>query len=98
MQRSAAAASTAASTLAPAPPQPESTPITGPESMSRLSPTQGPGGRRRADLWITARPVDEAASRFRLLVILNRVGKAAAFFDLDKTIIAKSSTLAFGRS
>jgi HAD superfamily hydrolase (TIGR01490 family) len=42
--------------------------------------------------------VDEAASRFRLLVILNRVGKAAAFFDLDKTIIAKSSTLAFGRS
>jgi phosphoserine phosphatase len=42
--------------------------------------------------------VDEAASRFRLLVILNRVGKAAAFFDLDKTIIAKSSTLSFGRS
>jgi len=25
------------------------------------------------------------------------VGRAAAFFDLDKTIIAKSSTLAFGR-
>jgi HAD superfamily hydrolase (TIGR01490 family) len=29
--------------------------------------------------------------------ILRRVSSAAAFFDLDKTIIAKSSTLAFGR-
>ena len=29
--------------------------------------------------------------------ILSEVGKPAAFFDLDKTIIAKSSTLAFGR-
>lgn len=27
-----------------------------------------------------------------------RVGQGAAFFDLDKTVIAKSSTLAFGRS
>ena len=29
--------------------------------------------------------------------IVARVSRAAAFFDLDKTIIAKSSTLAFGR-
>jgi HAD superfamily hydrolase (TIGR01490 family) len=29
--------------------------------------------------------------------ILSEMGKPAAFFDLDKTIIAKSSTLAFGR-
>ena len=42
--------------------------------------------------------MDEATGRVRLLVILSRVGKAAAFFDLDKTIIAKSSTLAFGKS
>ena len=28
---------------------------------------------------------------------LSRVTKTAAFFDLDKTIIAKSSVLAFGR-
>jgi HAD superfamily hydrolase (TIGR01490 family) len=30
-------------------------------------------------------------------VAASRTGRAAAFFDLDKTIIAKSSTLAFGR-
>ena len=29
--------------------------------------------------------------------IVSEVGRPAAFFDLDKTIIAKSSTLAFGR-
>jgi len=29
--------------------------------------------------------------------IVSQVGRPAAFFDLDKTIIAKSSTLAFGR-
>ncbi|SDJ51822.1 HAD-superfamily subfamily IB hydrolase, TIGR01490 [Frankineae bacterium MT45] len=29
--------------------------------------------------------------------IVNRVARAAAFFDLDKTIIAKSSALAFGK-
>src|SRR5215213_1056966 len=30
-------------------------------------------------------------------VRLPRVGRSAAFFDLDKTVIAKSSALAFGR-
>src|SRR5436305_10706550 len=30
-------------------------------------------------------------------VRLRRVGRSAAFFDLDKTVIAKSSALAFGR-
>src|SRR5205809_3131055 len=29
--------------------------------------------------------------------IVSEVGRPAAFFDLDKTIIAKSSTLAFGK-
>jgi HAD superfamily hydrolase (TIGR01490 family) len=41
--------------------------------------------------------VDDAAGYPAHLVILGCVGKAAAFFDLDKTIIAKSSTLAFGK-
>jgi HAD superfamily hydrolase (TIGR01490 family) len=43
----------------------------------------------RAHLWTT-----DLTGRIR---ILDRVSRAAAFFDLDKTIIAKSSTLAFGK-
>ena len=47
------------------------------------------------NLWTTDRPVDDdltAAAR-----IVGEVPRTAAFFDLDKTIIAKSSTLAFGK-
>ena len=33
----------------------------------------------------------------RIRLDLRAVGRSAAFFDLDKTVIAKSSALAFGR-
>jgi HAD superfamily hydrolase (TIGR01490 family) len=64
------------------------------------------GARPAVPVWTAARPVDDVADtpcRNRGsgtdLRILSTVapGRTAAFFDLDKTIIAKSSVLAFGR-
>jgi len=44
-----------------------------------------------------ARPSRSNPLSDRLIRILEAVARTAAFFDLDKTIIAKSSVLAFGR-
>jgi HAD superfamily hydrolase (TIGR01490 family) len=41
--------------------------------------------------------VDPAGGMLRARLHLRAVGRSAAFFDLDKTVIAKSSALAFGR-
>ena len=44
-------------------------------------------------MWTAARSVGRPADPLTVC----DVTRAAAFFDLDKTVIAKSSTLAFGR-
>jgi HAD superfamily hydrolase (TIGR01490 family) len=44
-----------------------------------------------------ARVIRLCGPRIRILAVVTSAGRTAAFFDLDKTIIAKSSVLAFGR-
>jgi HAD superfamily hydrolase (TIGR01490 family) len=55
-----------------------------------------PGRPLWTSAWAIHRP-DQRAAEGSALRILDAVPRSAAFFDLDKTIIAKSSTLAFGR-
>jgi len=64
------------------------------------------GVHRTLRRWLTAHGSSLAAHRLQSLAVTERdtrsvtdpeLPRSAAFFDLDKTIIAKSSTLAFGR-
>jgi HAD superfamily hydrolase (TIGR01490 family) len=63
--------------------------------MQQAKPATALTTRRAPQLWISAAlwTTDLTAP----IRILDQVSSAAAFFDLDKTIIAKYSTLAFGK-
>ena len=67
--------------------------------IARAKPTQPISDAADSDLWTDPPPVDGGIDNLRRAPIrmLDAVSQIAAFFDLDKTIIAKSSTLAFGK-
>jgi HAD superfamily hydrolase (TIGR01490 family) len=85
--------------VAPTPPLPPTTPRHVPPRSPAMRRSQAigkpPRGRASPPVY-SARDVDNSYPR--RVSDPAEPGNAAAFFDLDKTVIAKSSTLAFGRS
>jgi HAD superfamily hydrolase (TIGR01490 family) len=95
--RPAEVASAAAKVDAPTPPLPPRTPTT--LATRRAKPDPATRDTNSRALWTNHRAVDGWFDRTRSIPfrILGWVPSTAAFFDLDKTIIAKSSVLAFGK-